>query len=745
MSDNMNHLNARTTPATHADLASAEPSMHGASRRAVIAGLAVGVPAIVATSTSPAMAVSNDWSVVFNDSSYSARGASTLSGLSVLVSKNGAPQAGQNVYLTLADGYTFVDGSTTAVGTTGTSGTVSVPTIKVPANAPVSTIVASSNSVTATASIQGSGLKSVQFDKTGYSANGGSRITGVVASVYSDGSPLSGVNVYMTLKDGWTFADGSSVFVATSGGTGSVAAPDIIVPSSGATSSISASAASRTATADVRKSGLVTIDFSEAAYSARGGSSISGVFATLLSDGSPVSSTNVYFSLADGYTFAGGSSSTVGTSSTAGVVLLPAVIVPAGAGPSTIKAAGASASASASVRSSGLVNVALDRNVYSPAAGSSVITGAFVTVSDDGAGVSGANVYVNLPNGYNFSDGSQLFVGTTGPTGVAYLPDITANAGASSGILVASANSTSGTATLRPSGVTSLQMSAPAYSAMTGTSTIAGAFVRLTADGNPVSGTNVYVNLSNGYTFAGAGATWVGTTDNSGIAYMPDISVGGTGAGVVVAHALSLTTYATVQPSGLTVVDFSQPRYSASGGGGSISGVIARVRQDGKAVSGTSVYVNLQDGYTFADGSKLWIGSSGSEGTVSVPAISVPANGALSQITASSNSASATASLQKSGLTTLAFDRFAYSSGGGGTISGVTVTLARDGAGVSGTNVYASVPYGFAFPGGSQSTVITAGASGVVVLPDITVASNASSRLITVSALSLTAQAELSR
>lgn len=126
------------------------------SRRALLAASAWSVPAIALTTFSPAFAASG-LTLALDRSSYSGTGCSTISGATVSATDSGAPVGGVAVTALLADGYTFVGGSTSATGTTTSSGVFGLPDINVPRDGGLSSITASaSGAQSATASLAGS-------------------------------------------------------------------------------------------------------------------------------------------------------------------------------------------------------------------------------------------------------------------------------------------------------------------------------------------------------------------------------------------------------------------------------------------------------------------------------------------------------------------------------------------------------------------------------------------------------------
>ncbi|MBM3717209.1 MAG: hypothetical protein FJW64_16060, partial [Actinobacteria bacterium] len=126
----------------------------GVSRRTIVAGAAWTIPVVAVATATPAVAATNGLTLAFDKSSYSGEACKTVSGVKVTATRNGAAAAGESVTVTLADGYTFSDGSTSHTATTGSDGSITLPDIKVPAKGGNSTMSATSGNAAASAALQ---------------------------------------------------------------------------------------------------------------------------------------------------------------------------------------------------------------------------------------------------------------------------------------------------------------------------------------------------------------------------------------------------------------------------------------------------------------------------------------------------------------------------------------------------------------------------------------------------------------
>lgn len=126
----------------------------GVKRRTILAGAAWSIPVISVATAAPAFAATNDLTLEFDKSTYTGEACKTITGAKVTAKRNGVAAAGQSVTVTLADGYTFSDGSTSYTATTGSDGSITLPDVKVPAQGGNSTMSATSGSAKASASIE---------------------------------------------------------------------------------------------------------------------------------------------------------------------------------------------------------------------------------------------------------------------------------------------------------------------------------------------------------------------------------------------------------------------------------------------------------------------------------------------------------------------------------------------------------------------------------------------------------------
>lgn len=117
------------------------------SRRVVIQGVALSVPAIALSVAVPAFAVSGA-ALSFSASAFSGVGCGQITDVIVRATDGGAPDAGRTVVLQLAGGYTFDAGAVTATVVTGSDGTVACGTIHVPGSSAGGSISATSIGVT---------------------------------------------------------------------------------------------------------------------------------------------------------------------------------------------------------------------------------------------------------------------------------------------------------------------------------------------------------------------------------------------------------------------------------------------------------------------------------------------------------------------------------------------------------------------------------------------------------------------
>lgn len=132
-----------------------ESAPRGVSRRSVVKAAAWSVPVIAVAVSTPAAAASVAASTLtFELPSYDGTSCGTLTGIRATLTTDGtAPDAGKAVTISLAGGYTFANGSTSWIGTTAPDGTVTLPDVKIPANAASGSVTAVAGTLTATASL----------------------------------------------------------------------------------------------------------------------------------------------------------------------------------------------------------------------------------------------------------------------------------------------------------------------------------------------------------------------------------------------------------------------------------------------------------------------------------------------------------------------------------------------------------------------------------------------------------------
>jgi len=122
------------------------------TRRTIVKGAAWSVPVIVAATALPMASASVAVALAFTSGSYPVTGC-TLTGVKVAATNSATHAAlpGAPVTVALADGYTFIDGTTSFTGTTGPDGTVTLPDIKPPLVGATSTFTAVSGAASAVA------------------------------------------------------------------------------------------------------------------------------------------------------------------------------------------------------------------------------------------------------------------------------------------------------------------------------------------------------------------------------------------------------------------------------------------------------------------------------------------------------------------------------------------------------------------------------------------------------------------
>lgn len=161
------------------------PSEDGVHRRTIVKGAAWTIPVVAVAVATPAAAASETPTLAFTKASYAGTACGTITGVQVKRTTDGtAPDPGKTVTVTLMDGYTFADGSTTYTGTTDTNGLVTLPDIKVPSKGGDSNFGAKSDQLTTSAPVSAdpsakSGIYKVDTStntSTGPIANSGTAI-----------------------------------------------------------------------------------------------------------------------------------------------------------------------------------------------------------------------------------------------------------------------------------------------------------------------------------------------------------------------------------------------------------------------------------------------------------------------------------------------------------------------------------------------------------------------------------------
>ncbi|MBF4461350.1 MULTISPECIES: hypothetical protein [unclassified Rathayibacter] len=130
------------------------PAEDGVHRRTLVKGVAWTLPAVAVATATPAAAASGTPTLRFTQNSYTGQGCSTITGVQVRRTTDGTtPDPGKTITVTLTDGYTFSDGSTSHSATTDSNGLITLPAISVPAKGGTSTFAAASDSLGTTAPV----------------------------------------------------------------------------------------------------------------------------------------------------------------------------------------------------------------------------------------------------------------------------------------------------------------------------------------------------------------------------------------------------------------------------------------------------------------------------------------------------------------------------------------------------------------------------------------------------------------
>ncbi|MGC0368703.1 hypothetical protein [Microbacterium sp. SLBN-111] len=186
------------------------------TRRTVLFGAAWTLPAIAAATTAPAATASVAATLSFDKTGYVGDTCAAITGITVTATSSGAPAAGLQITISLSTGYTFVGGSNSVSGYSGSNGTFSVPDIRLDGSGTSGTVTASGGGSTKSATLSAIGYGFV--DKTnvyhpsvaGLPANskpapGGLLLTPAGDLIPSDGSPAvrTGVASFGSASQGW--------------------------------------------------------------------------------------------------------------------------------------------------------------------------------------------------------------------------------------------------------------------------------------------------------------------------------------------------------------------------------------------------------------------------------------------------------------------------------------------------------------------------------------------------------------
>ncbi|PPI18326.1 hypothetical protein C5D07_03525 [Rathayibacter tritici] len=211
------------------------PATDGVHRRTLVKGTAWTVPVVAISLATPAAAASGTPTLKFTQSSYSGKACETITGVRVERTTDGTTaDPGKTITVTLTDGYTFKDGTTTYSGATGSDGLLSLPDITVPAKGGKSAFAASSSEgLSAAAPVSGTSRPSAfrrdgdgnltTYEKVPY----GAKAVGDGAFLSSDGNVYQGNDIVAKDVDKvhWTYnrfgeAAGYDIFSWVSGTTG---------------------------------------------------------------------------------------------------------------------------------------------------------------------------------------------------------------------------------------------------------------------------------------------------------------------------------------------------------------------------------------------------------------------------------------------------------------------------------------------------------------------------------------------
>ncbi|AZZ47814.1 hypothetical protein [Rathayibacter rathayi] len=127
----------------------------------------------------------------------------------------------------------------------------------------------------ATPAAAASKTPTLAFTKGSYTGNGCETITGVQVKRTTDGTTAdAGKTVTVTLKDGFTFADGKTTYSATTDSSGLITLPDIKVPTGEKSTTFNATSDTLSASAPVTSTAYAIRSFHKSASSTDGSSSL---------------------------------------------------------------------------------------------------------------------------------------------------------------------------------------------------------------------------------------------------------------------------------------------------------------------------------------------------------------------------------------------------------------------------------------------------------------------------------------
>ncbi|MHC2185687.1 hypothetical protein ACVLV4_001329 [Rathayibacter agropyri] len=181
------------------------PAEDGVHRRTLVKGAAWTIPVVAVAVGTPAAAASNQPTLAFTQGSYTGNACETITGVQMKRTTDGSTaDAGKVVTVTLKDGFTFADGTTTYSATTNSSGLITLPNIKVPTGEKSTTFNAASDSLSASAPVTSTAYAVRKYTKASGASTGASSIIRPGykgATVYgdqifltSDGQLLNGAN-----------------------------------------------------------------------------------------------------------------------------------------------------------------------------------------------------------------------------------------------------------------------------------------------------------------------------------------------------------------------------------------------------------------------------------------------------------------------------------------------------------------------------------------------------------------------